>query len=86
MPWEPGRPAPSPPPMPDDRPLWVLVKAARSVRAVTRSHPLGVELRLLVGGEFLWSQVFRPTDRPTLTEVAELHRRDFLDRGWIVAS
>ncbi len=82
MPWEPGRPAPPPAAPPAERRVWTLVKDARSAQAVERVHPLGRELRVLLASEFLWSQVFRPGETPTLEDVAAEHRAEFIGRGW----
>jgi hypothetical protein len=80
MPWTPpGRPA-APEPMPVERVIWTLVKAARSARAIERAHPLGRELRLLVASEFLWSRVIRPGDETTVE--AEAARIALVARGW----
>lgn len=71
---------------PAERRLWVLVKAARSAQAIVRAHPVGEELRVLIGSELVWSQVFRAGDAPTLADVAAQHRAGFIARGWEAAA
>lgn len=70
---------------PVERRLWVAVKSARSAQAFVRAHPVGEELRVLIGSELVWSQVFRAGDVPTLADVAAQHHRGFIARGWTVA-
>lgn len=65
-----------------ERRLWVVVKAARSVQAIERTHPFGLELRVIYGGSPLWSEVFRPGDALTLEGIAAEHLRTWLSRGW----
>ena len=42
----------------------------------------GRELRVLMAGDLLWSQVFRPGDSPTLAEVAAAGHARLLAHGW----
>jgi hypothetical protein len=65
--------------------LWILTKTGRTAEARVRPHPLGQELRFLVNGELLWSEVFRSGRGVVLGEVAENKRLDFIARGWLWA-
>lgn len=65
-----------------ERRLWIVVKDARSAQAFVRDLPYGQELRIVMAGELLWSQLFRPGDAPTLTDVAATDLARFLARGW----
>lgn len=81
MSWEPpGRAAAAPPPV--ERRLAVLVKAARSAQLVERQHPLGRELRCLVGSEFLWGRVFRPGEDERFESELRAAVEAFTARGW----
>ena len=82
MSWEPPGRRQSVPPPPTERRAWTLVKSARSATASFRGHPLGVEVVVRVGSEFLWSKVVRPTDAVTHEDEAEDARRAFVGRGW----
>jgi hypothetical protein len=58
-----------------------LAKNTQTAHADARMLTLGVELRMVVDGQLLWSQVFMPEERPTLQEAAEFHRQEYKARG-----
>ena len=81
------RSAPETPPLREGR-VWRLVKDTRYAEARLRPGLLGVELRLVVGGEgraevLYWSCVYRPDESEELAQASASVRQDFLQLGWI---
>lgn len=70
------------PAVPAEHLLWKLQKGTRTAEARVRQHPHGQELRFLVNGELLWSEVFKPGRGVALGEVAEVKRAEFEARRW----
>ena len=64
--------------------LWSLVKHGYCARAVLRTLPDGLELRIDVDGSLLWSQHFHQGD--SVAAVAEAQRQVFVDRGWTASA
>ena len=80
------RPAPETPPPREGR-VWRLVKDTRYAEARLRPGLLGVELRLVVGGEgraevLYWSCVYRPDESEALAQASASVREDFIRLGW----
>ena len=65
--------------VPEDE-LWSLVKDEHSARAVLKTMPHGLELRIDLDGSLLWLQLFHDDGDPVAA--AREHRQAFVDRGW----
>ena len=64
-----------------DSPLWTLTKDRHVAQARVRDVPhVGLELRFLVDDDLHFSQ--RCRTREELELIADLKRKEFLDRGW----
>lgn len=79
-------PVPEAPPAGDGR-VWRLVKDTRYAEARLRPGLLGIELRLVVGGEgraevLYWSCVYRPDESEELAQASSAVRQDFMQLGW----
>lgn len=71
-----------PPPPPSEHSLWTLTKADRRAEARVRATPFGPELRILVDGELMWSQLFQPATEAGMQDAAERKREEFEAKGW----
>lgn len=60
--------------------LWTLRKVGREAACVLVGHPLGVELRVSVGGELQRSQAFK--DGVDAIALADEWRAAFEAKGW----
>lgn len=60
--------------------IWRLTKGWRHARAVVVTHPLGVELRLLIDDDLQQSQMHRDDD--TLLDQAEMWKQAMVAKGW----
>jgi hypothetical protein len=61
-------------------PAWSLTKGSKTAVCEVWSHPLGTELRALVGAELVQSQVSRSQDE--LVRVQGEWRAAFESKGW----
>ena len=66
------------------RDLWRLTKGSRYARAVVVTHPLGVELRLLIDQELHQSQMHRNDD--ALLDQAEIWKQAMIAKDWLTGS
>jgi hypothetical protein len=65
-------------------PSWTLQKDARRLTAYVRTHPHveGLELRFVVDGRFLHSQLYRGSDLARLKPDADAKRAEVEAKGW----
>lgn len=61
---------------------WTLRRGGSAVRAVLRVMPQGIELRHLMDGELLWSQLFPKDDGEELRRALNAALEAWLGRGW----
>ena len=76
----PGSEPTGPPTHQPEYTLWTMAQEPRRLEARVRLGGLGLELRLLVDDELIWSQAFGSS--AALTRAAEQKRLDFKGRGW----
>ena len=69
-----------------DRVVWVLTKGDRRAELAARIHPVGVELRVSVGGSLILTEAVRPYDGKDARVLSEQHREAFVAHGWAVAT
>ena len=80
----PGSEPTGPPTQPPEYTLWTMAQEPRRLEARVRLGGLGLELRLLIDDELIWSQAFGSS--AALTREAEQKRLDFQGRGWATKS
>jgi hypothetical protein len=73
-------PPPEPPPL--EHALWRLTKGARVVEARARQVPFGIELRISVDRELVWSRVYRDGHGHLLGEESNTKEGEFKALGW----
>ncbi len=76
----PGSEPTGPPTQQPEYTLWTMAQEPRQLEARVRLGGLGLELRLLIDDELIWSQAFGSS--AALTREAEQKRLDFQARGW----
>jgi len=60
--------------------VWTLRKGKHTATCTLWTHPIGAELRLEAGGEFVRSEAGR--DGLKLIDLAMEWRQQFLEKGW----
>lgn len=61
--------------------VWRMRKGTHAASAIVVSHPLGVELRLMIGDDLRHSQVFKDDDEPLLA-LADEWKAAMAAKGW----
>jgi len=73
----------SPVPQFKERIYWRVRKGSRTAEARVRVLPIGLELRVLVGSDLVWSRLYRQgEDYRALGQMSEGCRIDFERLGW----